>query len=153
MRLIAAVLLAVWPWVPVQADGRDIVDGTNPVAIVGIVREVLRKAKLTQAPDEDPVIEGRIDDANFAIVFQECDEPPGCLSIEFRSSYDQDRDVTDLILRWNADKRFGRSFATKKGIAVAYDVNLRHGVTRENLVDSIELWVMILRDFHDHIDW
>ncbi|MEM8851221.1 MAG: YbjN domain-containing protein [Pseudomonadota bacterium] len=153
MRLIANLMLAAWPMEPVQADALDLVDATNPVTVVSAVREVLRKATLDTPPDEDPVIEARIDDANFAIFFYECDTPAGCLSIQFRSSYDQDRAVDDLILRWNADKRFGRAFATKTGIAVAYDVNLRHGVSRENLVDSVELWVTILRDFHDHIDW
>ena len=60
--------------------------------------------------------------------------------------------VLDKINEWNRSKRFSRAYLDADGDAVVeMDLNLRGGVTRDNIEANFSNWRLILDQFTAHI--
>ena len=58
----------------------------------------------------------------------------------------------EAINAWNRDKRFGKAYLDSDLDAVIeYDVNLEHGISRENLDSTFQVWSLILKQYADYI--
>lgn len=119
------------------------------------VRETLEEwgsATLSTTKDGDPRISGRIDDAIYTARFFGCRRGASCEQIVFSAGFAETGATLETINAWNRTKLFGRALLTDGGDAVIeMPVNLRFGVSRENLEDTVDLWRVTVLDFRDFV--
>jgi hypothetical protein len=132
-----------------------LITGSSLDAIVSALEERGFKVQLTKDNDGDPLIESTDDDEPFSVRFYGCSKGSGCDSIDFISGWDlTDGTTADVIEEWNGDRLWGRAFLDSDDDPwIDFPVNLKGGVTVENLKDTVSWWWSILNDFEDHIGW
>jgi hypothetical protein len=98
-------------------------------------------------------VKGRIDGTLYAIFFYDCDaEGADCKSIQFYASWDDAVVKPDAIGAWNREKRFAKAYIDNEDDPVLeLDVNLRHGVARANLEDTMDWWRISLEKFKSDV--
>ena len=98
-------------------------------------------------------VKGRIEGSLYAIFFYDCDKDGAdCKSIQFYASWDDAVVKPEAINEWNRDKRFAKAYIDNEDDPVLeMDVNLRHGVPRANLEDTIDWWRISLERFKSEV--
>jgi hypothetical protein len=98
-------------------------------------------------------VKGRIEGTVYAIFFYDCDtEGADCKSIQFYASWEDAGVEADAINGWNRDRRFAKAYLDGENDPVLeMDVNLRHGVPRANLEDTIDWWRISLEKFKSDV--
>ena len=100
----------------------------------------------------NPTISGRIDGVSYQVFFMNCTDGANCEDINFYAGFLDLKPTLDVINAWNRDKRFGKAYLDSDLDAVIeWDVNLEHGVTRENLDAAVGIWQLILDQYTTYI--
>jgi len=149
---IAAAMLAA-----PAAGAEETIDATDPERILAIAHS-FGEAALTTDNLGDPLIEGRIGEKDYRLLFYGCSENRDCKTLMFSAGWERDDrtdDRTDeMMADWNREKRFGKAYLDEDGVAtVEMNVNLHGGVTRANLDDTIDWWRLVLAEFADYFDF
>ena len=150
LRAILAALLVVGG--ASSALAQDLVDGTDVDEVANIARG-FGSVALDKASTGDPMIKGRIEGVSYYLFFRNCAEDhTQCEDLNFYAGFGDNKQTMEAINAWNRDKRFGKAYLDSDLDAVIeYDVNLEHGVTRENLDSTFQVWSLILKQYADYI--
>lgn len=132
-----------------------LVDGGNAKLIMSIIQDEGYSISMDQEDNGDPLLVGKLDGSEYRVYFYGCDNPNGCDSIQFSTGYDLRNGMTlESVNEWNRGKRFAKVYLDgDMDPWLEMDINLDSGVTRDNLVDSMDYWRLLMNAFEDHIDW
>ncbi|MDC9824765.1 YbjN domain-containing protein [Devosia sp. ZB163] len=149
MKLAAAVLAAALLASP--ALSQEIVDGSKVDEVVAIAKGY-GTATLESQPDGAPRIAGSIGDMTYYVFFMNCAADKACEDLNFYAAFADIKPTLDALNAWNRDKRFGNAYLDSDlDAAIEYDVNLEHGVTRDNLDAAFSLWSVLLQQYADYV--
>ena len=98
--------------------------------------------------DGTPVINTTANGIKFSIYFLECDLEGRCQSLEFLASWSIPGITQARMQDWNRTKRFGRGYLSDQGApVVAMDIDVHHGATTEALVNNLDRWKLVVKEF------
>jgi hypothetical protein len=98
--------------------------------------------------DGRPAINTSVNGIKFGIFFLECDPDGRCQSIVFSASWSIAGITPDRMQDWNRTKRFGRGYLSEQGApVVAMDIDVHHGATTEALVNNLDRWKLVVKEF------
>ncbi|WP_158085604.1 YbjN domain-containing protein [Henriciella aquimarina] len=132
-----------------------LIDASDPAAIVDLLEEAGFDARLTTQPTGAVQIESSIAETNFWLYFQACTpEFTGCEVITFSSGFDFDSpQVRDILGDWNAT-HYTKAYLDDSGDPfVEFSVNMVHGVSRENFINTLNWFTTEVKAFMDQIGW
>ena len=134
------------------AMAQQLVDGTNVDEVANIARG-FGSVTMDKATNGDPMIEGKIEGVSYYLFFRNCaDDNTQCEDLNFYAGFLDNKQTMEAINAWNRDKRFGKAYLDSDLDAVIeYDVNLEHGISRENLDSTFQVWSLILKQYADYI--
>lgn len=142
-----AVFLVVFLCGIAPAQSAELIDATQPEEIHNIARG-FGSANLETDSVGDPLVVGRIDGTRYRMVFHGCTDGEECASIRFVAAWAVDQDLTDFVMEWNRGKRFGKAYLDGEDDPVLeMDIELEHGVSRDNFEGWFEIWEMLLSAF------
>ena len=151
-RIKAALVLAFISVSPVIAGpAQPLVDATDPTIIAALLQDLGYQAKLDVAESGHPVILSASTGLKYGIYFYGCDaEKKNCSTVTFSSYWTAKEKAGPLDMNeWNRTMRFGSAFMDAEGNpTLQMHVNLAHGVSRRNLLDTFEWWDTVLSRFH-----
>ena len=147
--LAAAVLVA---GSSAGASAQSLIDGNNVDEIANIARGY-GSVTMDKSNNGDPLINGKIKGVSYYLFFRNCsDTNTDCEDLNFYAGFLDNKQTMDAINAWNRDKRFGKAYLDSDLDAVIeYDVNLEHGISRENLDSTFAVWSLILDQYADYI--
>ena len=144
--IVAALAFAV----PAFAHAQ-MLDATDPTAIVEAVQAAGFRAALTVDRAGDPIIESAAHGRTFVVEFFGCDAGADCKYLVFRTAF-PGGGTLEAMNDWNAGQLVGTAFLDADGDpALDYFVSLDGGVSRENLLDVIDWWQIAMGEFIGHI--
>lgn len=147
MRWIPLLIALLAPPLAARADA--IPDGgvTAP-EVASVLRAAGYPADVIADHAGNPLIHSSTGKVLFHVLFYQCGTELRCASIQF-SARSARRSVSPAtIAAWNREKRFGRAFQDKWGLAwVAMDVEASRGMTTEALAANITRWIAVLNAF------
>lgn len=128
------------------------VDATEPNKILEIAKG-FGSAELSNDKHGDPLIQGRMEEYKYQIIFYDCENGKNCTTIAFDAAWEISSEVDlEKVNDWNQNKRFGRAFLDVDGDpALDWDVNLKHGVEKANLEDTFKIWKDLMQEYVDFI--
>jgi hypothetical protein len=136
-----------------SAQAQTIVDGAMVDEILNLARGY-GSANLETQSNGDPKITGKIEGVTYQVFFMNCTNNTNCEDLNFYAGFLDNKQTLDVINAWNRDKRFGKAYLDSDLDAVVeFDVNLEHGVTRENLDAAFSLWSLILDQYTTYIGY
>ncbi len=142
-----ALVLSLYLALVGAASAQSIVDATNVDEIVAIARSY-GPVDLITRDNGDPRISGTIGGLPYQLFLMNCADGKACEDINFYSGFADTKPTLDAINEWNRSKRFGKAYLDSELDAVIeYDVNLEHGVTRDNLDAAFSLWSQLVPDY------
>ena len=154
-RVKAALVLAFVSGSPVIAGpAQPLVDATDPTIIAALLQDLGYRAKLELAESGHPVILTTSGGLKYGIYFYGCDaEKKNCTTVTFSSYWTAKERAGPLDMNeWNRTMRFGSAFMDAEGNpTLQMHVNLAHGVSRKNLLDTFEWWDTVLPRFHSFL--
>ncbi len=138
-----------------SAQAQTIVDGNSVDEILNIARGYGSATLSESSSSGTPVIEGRIDGILYQLFFMNCDDnATNCEDLNFYAGFLNLKPTLEVINDWNRDKRFGKAYLDSDLDAVVeFDVNLEHGVTRDNLDAAFAVWRLILDQYKTYIGY
>ncbi len=133
---------------------QNLIDATDERLIASFLQDEGFRAKIEIEDDGDPTIKSTSSGTNFYIYFHECTKGTDCQSIRFFVAFDLPNGLPLAQAdEFNAEIRYGKVYLDKeRDPIVEMDVNLRHGLTRENLSDTLEIWLQVMGDFEKFLD-
>lgn len=150
--LALAALVAGSASARVTAD--DLVDATDPQALVRIIQDLGYRADLEVDSEGDPLIRSSVGGTQFALLFYGCtDNHDRCGILLFKAGWDLDRQVDmNVINRWNATRLFGRAYLDEvMDPWIELVLNLQGGVTRTQFESTFEWWGTSVGQFEEEI--
>ena len=134
------------------AVAQELVDGSNVDEVANIARG-FGSVTMDKSTNGDPMIEGKIEGVSYYLFFRNCaDDNTQCEDLNFYAGFLDNKQTMEAINAWNRDKRFGKAYLDSDLDAVIeYDVNLEHGISRENLDSTFQVWSLILKQYADYI--
>jgi hypothetical protein len=138
-----------------RTTGAELITGSDIDSIIASLSRNGFTVELSMDGDGDPMLESTDDDEPFTVNFYGCDNGDNCEYMQFVSGWDLE-DGIDLesIEDWNKNRVWGRAFLDEDSDPwVDLAINLKGGVTVENLDDTVSWWWSVMRDFEDHIGW
>lgn len=134
------------------AMAQELIDGTNVDEVANIARG-FGSVTMDKSSNGDPMIEGKIEGVSYYLFFRNCaDDNTQCEDLNFYAGFLDNKQTMEAINAWNRDKRFGKAYLDSDLDAVIeYDVNLEHGISRENLDSTFQVWSLILKQYADYI--
>jgi hypothetical protein len=127
------------------------IDGNNIDEILNIARGY-GSATLESQSNGDPKISGKMDSVTYQVFFLNCTANKSCEDINFYAGFLDNKQTLEAINQWNRDKRFGKAYLDSDLDAVIeFDVNLEHGVARQNLDAAFRLWSLVLSQYTTYI--
>lgn len=132
----------------------EIVDGTDPAALVEIIQDLGYRASLEVDGEGDPLIRSSVGGTQFALVFYGCsDQHDACQILLFKAGYELDDKVgMDVINQWNATRLFGRAYLDEVSDPwIELVLNMQGGVTRAQFEKTFEWWETSVGEFEDQI--
>jgi len=137
----------------VSAQAQTVVDGNAVDEILNVARGY-GAATLEAQSSGDPQISGKIEGVTYQVFFMNCTENKDCEDLNFYAGFLDNKQTLEVINAWNRDKRFGKAYLDADLDAVIeFDLNLEHGVTRENLDAAFALWGLILDQYTTYIGY
>ena len=157
-KLIAAIALVVVASsavarAPAEASPQ-IVDGSDPAALVDIIQDLGYRAILEVDGEGDPLIRSSVGGTQFALVFYGCSEQhDACQILLFKAGYElNDKVGMDVINQWNATRLFGRAYLDDVSDPwIELVLNMQGGVTRQQFEKTFEWWETSVGEFEDEI--
>jgi Putative bacterial sensory transduction regulator len=135
----------------VSAQAQTLFDGNSIDDILNLARGY-GSASLEEQNNGDPKITGKIEGVQYAVYFMNCTDNKECEDLNFYAGFLDNKPTLELINEWNRDKRFGKAYLDSDNDAVIeFDVNLEHGVSKDNLDAAFEIWSLVLGQYTDHI--
>jgi hypothetical protein len=128
------------------ADGA-MIDGNSVDDILSLARGY-GNAILTTQDSGAPKIAGKIQGQPYTIYFLGCDPKThrDCEDIDLYTGYLGVKPSLEKVNSWNRDTRFARVYLDSDGDAsMDMDVNLVHGVSRDNLDSTLSLWSQLVK--------
>jgi hypothetical protein len=151
VRLVAAATIVAACGTAAQAQ--SLLDGSNTEEIVNIARGY-GSANLETQSTGDPMISGRVEGIAYQVFFLNCTDNANCEDLNFYAGFADNKPTLDVINAWNRDKRFGKAYLDSELDAVIeFDVNLEHGVSRENLDAAFGIWSIVLDQYTTYIGY
>jgi Putative bacterial sensory transduction regulator len=152
--LILGAALALGTAFSAYAQTPTILDGNSVDDITNIAKGY-GSASLETQSNGAPKVSGRINGVTYTVYFMNCsDAGKDCEDLNFYSGFADNKPTMDLINAWNRDKRFGKAYLDSDLDAVVeFDLNLEHGVTRDNVDAAFELWSLILDQYTTYIGY
>ena len=133
------------------AVAQELVDGTNVDDVANIARG-FGSVEMDKSSNGDPMINGKIEGVSYYLFFRNCTDNINCEDLNFYAGFLDNKQTMEAINAWNRDKRFGKAYLDSDLDAVIeYDVNLEHGISRDNLDSTFQVWSLILKQFADYI--
>jgi len=146
---IAAVLLAL----AAPVVGQELVDGSSTAEIETIAKGY-GSATLEEQPGGDPRIAGSINGIPYYVFFMNCADATPCEDLNFYAAFGGVKPPLDVINEWNRDRRFGNAYLDADlDAAIEFDVNLEHGVSRDNLDAAFSIWAVVLEQYTAHVGY
>ena len=128
------------------------VDGSAVDDILALAQQYGEATLATQAGGQ-PRIAGEAGGVPYQLFFLHCDSGI-CEDINFYAGFAGIKPTMDSLNAWNRGNRFGRAYLDSDLDAVIeYDINLEHGVTRDNLNAAFGVWSLVLGEFADYIGY
>ncbi len=156
--LALAALLAVSA--PAHAQTEDTFNAINGEDLVTLLESQGIAASLTIDSYGDPLIRAEVGNLAFSIITYNCDgaADPACgrlqLAAQFRLPDGASESDIAIMNAYNQQYLFGRAYIDPYGLAtVDYTINLNHGVTEDNLVDNLVIWIHVLDNFVTGLGW
>ena len=149
--LMVSILLSP---APLAADSGQIIDGSDPAALVSIIQDLGYRAKLEVDGDGDPMIRSSVGGTQFAVVFYGCSEDhDNCQILLFKAGYELDSKVgMSVINQWNASRLFGRAYLDDVSDPwIELVLNVHGGVTRQQFENTFEWWETSVGEFETEI--
>ena len=151
MRSPLLALLFTCTALPVLAQ--DLVDGSMLDDIVTLASGY-GSAALEAQPGGGHRIAGSIEGVPYYVFFMNCNAPEPCQDLNFYAAFAGIKPTMDALNAWNRDKRFGNAYLDSDLDAVIeFDVNLEHGVSRNNLDAAFSLWSVLLDQYTDYVGY
>lgn len=146
--LIALLVMAM----PVQSQ--ELVDGGSPDALAAIAK-ASGPATIEKQANGAPRLAGTIAGVSYQVFFLNCDDAGGqCQDLNFYVGFRDIKPTLDAMNEWNRTHRFGRAYLDSElDAALDFDVNLEHGVARDNLSSTFGLWVSLLDEFSAYVGY
>ena len=136
-----------------SAQAQTLVDGNQIDEILNIARGYGSATMETQS-NGDPKITGKIEGVTYQVFFMNCTDNSACEDLNFYAGFLDNKQTLEVINSWNRDKRFGKAYLDSDLDAVIeFDLNLEHGVTRENLDAAFSLWTLVLDQYTTYIGY
>lgn len=160
MRMIAGAALALACLAgPAAAD--TVMKDISAAELVKMMRAQGFAARADTAGDGTPMVIARMGQVKFGVTTYGCKGPKNamrCSRLQFVTVFDlQGAPSMQAVMAMNAynNKRlFGRAYVDPEGDAILdMTVNLTRGVTRDNLIDNMTIWVGVLSDFMSDFGW
>ena len=132
----------------------QIVDGSDPAALVNIIQNLGYRASLEVDGEGDPLIRSSVGGTQFALVFYGCSEShDNCQILLFRAGYElSDKIGMNVINQWNATRLFGRAYLDEVSDPwIELVLNVEGGVTRAQFEKTFEWWETSVGEFEDEI--
>lgn len=160
--LLAGFMVAIWPVMASAQTHSDeetriveeVFEDITGTELIAILRQQGFAASLGQDSYGDPMIEAQAGGVPFSIVTYGCnhDAEPTCERLQLITSFRLPEGVSEydiaLMNAYNARFLFGRAYIGADGNpTVDYTINLHHGVTEDNLIDNLNIWVHVLDNF------
>lgn len=128
-----------------------LVDGSRPETVLEVAKG-FGLADLDKTSDGTPMIEGRINGLKYGVHFYGCVENKSCTNIQLFSFFDGKGVSLASMNAWNADTRFGKAYIDRDGdAAIELNVNLDYGVSKKNLEDTFDWWMLVLGEFQKYL--
>ena len=143
--LVAAFCAAPSAYAQVQGD---------PEVIALLMEDAGLNARRSTAEDGAPMLQSNIDGIEFYVYFYDCAKV--CGALQFAAGFDLDEAMPmEMANLWNRDRRFGKVYLDRTGDPfVEMDIGLAgEGIGRDNFLDALDTWRVILSEFRDFIDW
>ena len=135
------------------AQAADLVDASNPEMIRNIASG-FGSAKLDTDNSGDPMVIGRIAGTRYSVYFYGCKNNTNCTDLLMRASWNSSNPANSMehMNRWNQKKRYGKAFLDKDGDpTIELVVNLRYGVSYNNIEDTFDWWEKAIKDFEEYL--
>ena len=136
------------------ADDDQLIDGSNPAALVSIIQDLGYRALLETDGDGDPMIRSSVGGTEFAVVFYGCNENhDGCQILLFKAGYEVEKKIgMEVINRWNATRLFGRAYLDDVSDPwLELVLNVHGGVSRQQFENTFGWWESSVGEFEDEI--
>lgn len=138
-----------------QMAAADLVDGSDPWYLAGIIQQLGYQARLDVDKVGDPLILSSVGSTEFAIVFYGCDERThdGCELVLFKVGYAVDGGIDFATVNdWNATRLLGRAYLDEVADPwLEMPVVLTRGITRDNFEATFSWWQTSVAAFEAHI--
>lgn len=129
-----------------------LVDGRRPDMVLAVAKG-FGSADMDATDNGDPAISGRIQGIKYGVQFYGCTDHKECNNIQMFAFFDSKGLSPKQMNAWNAETRFGKAYIDKDGdVAIEMNVNLGFGVSKKNLEDTFEWWMLVLQQFQKFLD-
>lgn len=144
-----------------RAEGDDeVFNAITGEDLVALLQTQGIAASLTQDGYGDPLIIAEAGNLAFSVITYNCngDANAACgrlqLAAQFRLPDGASETDIAMMNAYNQQYLFGRAYIDPYGSAtVDYTINLSHGVTEDNLVDNLVIWIHVLDNFVTGLNW
>lgn len=152
--LLAAAAMLLAQLAAVQSSaGQELIDGGKVDEIVAIARGY-GSATLEEQPGGAPRIAGSIGGIPYYVFFMNCPADGPCEDLNLYAAFAGIKPTMDALNAWNRDKRFGNAYLDADlDAAIEFDINLEHGVARDNLDAAFSLWALLLDQYTDYVGY
>lgn len=145
-QILVGMVAALSTCVAMAASPPPLIEATNPQAILDVAKGY--GSATLETRDGDPRIAGRISGIKYFVLFYGCKSSGKCTDIQFSTGWTGYKVTLEQVNGWNRDKRFGKAYLDNENDPrLEMEVNLDHGVTRNNLDDSFDWWRIALEEF------
>lgn len=145
--ILATLLMLTTIGVTSSANAQRLITGSSIDTIIAVARGY-GSAALASQSNGAPKISGSIAGMGYAIYFTGCTKSRNCTELNFYAGFIDVKPTLDKINTWNASKRFGRAYLdADRDASIEMDVNLKEGISRENMAANFEIWRLVLVQF------
>lgn len=145
---------------PVRAEEDEVFRSITGEDLVTILQSQGFAASLTHDGYGDPLIVAEIGNLSFTIITYGCngDVEPACARLQLAAQFhlpegNSESDIA-VMNAFNQRFLFGRAYIDPYGSAtVDYTINLNQGISEDNLVDNLNIWVHVLDNFVTGLGW
>lgn len=148
-----ALLLAVLPSLGAAQAGP--ITASNPDTVLQAIRAFGHKPKLQPREDGTTAIAVERGGIRYYVNFYGCDNPTGCLDLQFTASFDMEPPLTaEWANDWNYNWVAGRADVDPNGDpTLSYFVTTAGGLSEETFTGVLEVWDITLDGFMQDIGY
>ena len=123
----------------------------TPEEIMAVARAYGTATLDTEGRDR-PLMTGTMEGTNYGVLMYGCAGNRDCESIQLFATFTTENRDLALLNSWNEDQRFGTAYVNASGrVFLHWSVNLDYGISRQNLIDSFDIWRLTMIEFRGHV--